>query len=86
MFVGVQNSVSGTQFDLNHDGEVDSDDVRVLVENILNTRFGDSDLDGKFLVSIGLQWRRIKCVKMPSNCWPAILFSLREIGERGNRL
>ena len=35
------------QNDLNNDGDVDIDDVGVLVHDILNTEFGDANLDGK---------------------------------------
>ena len=33
-------------FDLNADGRIDHDDVRILVEDILDTSFGDANLDG----------------------------------------
>jgi len=34
------------KFDLDSDGDADADDLAVLVESILNTRFGDVNLDG----------------------------------------
>ena len=37
---------TGQPFDLTDDGLVDSVDLDELVENILNTRYGDTDLNG----------------------------------------
>jgi hypothetical protein len=44
----VRAGTHGTRFDLNSDGQVDQEDRRVWVEDLMNTYFGDSNLDGEF--------------------------------------
>ncbi len=58
----VRASTHSPEFDLTRDGLVDQDDVNELVLNILNTQFGDTDLDGDIdatdLNQVGVNWRR----------------------------
>ena len=42
----IRNSSADLQFDLNLDGMVGMDDLDTLVEDILNTAYGDADLNG----------------------------------------
>ena len=44
----VRNGTNNPSFDLNGDAVVDSADRVVMVEQLLNTYFGDSNLDGEF--------------------------------------
>jgi hypothetical protein len=48
LFAAIRRNAIDDQFDLNRDGKVDSEDARELIENVLNTSFGDSNLDGIF--------------------------------------
>ena len=41
-------STSDGDYDLDHDGHVDRNDVRHLVEDIAGTTYGDANLDGRF--------------------------------------
>ena len=62
----IQTEIGGLEhhprFDLTSDGVVNQDDLNDLVLNILNTQFGDADLDGDIdradLNQVGLNWRR----------------------------
>ena len=47
MFREVASQMHRTEFDLNQDGKVDPADVDELVLNILDTRYGDANLDGR---------------------------------------
>ena len=39
---------AGLRFDLNLDGKLDAEDWRVMIYDILQSRFGDANLDGRF--------------------------------------
>ena len=42
----IRDNSTDDRFDLNDDGMLDEDDLNVMVTDVLNTRFGDTDLDG----------------------------------------
>ena len=46
LFLELARGTQQSEFDLNADGAVDMTDADELVRNILDTQFGDADLDG----------------------------------------
>ena len=62
LFDAIRGGNMADQFDLDDSDEVDQEDVRFLVENILGTFLGDANLDGTVnatdLNQVGIHWRR----------------------------
>ena len=46
--MAIRTNEQPVEYDLNEDGAVDEQDYRQLIKNVLNSDFGDSNLDGVF--------------------------------------
>ena len=71
LIVQAQSAMPDPRFDLNHDGNVNTQDVDYLVVNLLNTRPADTNLDGSVDGQDFLVWQRGLGASGASASWAA---------------